>query len=99
MEHKQSRLDMNKFEALVSTRFKVAGVLTVIMLGIYYGFILILAFDKEIFSVKIGEHMNLWIPIGIGVILSAWVLTGVYVAWANSKYDSMVKELKDSMRW
>jgi len=99
MEQKQSRLDMNKFEILVKTRAKVASVLAVLMLAIYYGFILVLAFDKELFSVKIGEHLNLWIPIGIGVIFSAWLLTGVYVAWANTKYDSMVKEIKDSMRW
>jgi uncharacterized membrane protein (DUF485 family) len=93
------QLDKQKFDELVRRRWTVSLTLTAIMLAIYYGFVLILAFDKELLSGKIaGGAMTLWIPVGIAVILAAWVLTGIYVAWANSTYDRLVKEIKDGMR-
>lgn len=101
MEHKESvlRLDKDKFHALVVRRWKVSLSLTAIILVIYYGFILILAFDKELLSGRVaGGSMTLWIPVGIGVIVAAWALTGIYVVWANGTYDRLVKDIKGSMR-
>ena len=37
------------------------------------------------------------IPIAVGTILGSWVLTGIYIFWANTKYDKMVKDLKDKI--
>lgn len=92
-------LDTTKFAELVRRRWTVSLILTAIMLVIYYGFVLILAFDKQLLSDKIGGgSMTLWIPVGLGVILSAWVLTGVYVAWANKTYDRLVREIKAGMK-
>jgi uncharacterized membrane protein (DUF485 family) len=92
-------LDKEKFQELVKRRWTVSLILTAIMLGIYYGFVLILAFDKQLLSGKIaGGSMTLWIPVGLGVILSAWVLTGIYVAWANGTYDRLVREIKAGMK-
>jgi len=92
-------LDKDKFDALVRRRWKVSLSLTAIMLVIYYGFVLILAFDKELLSGRVaGGTMTLWIPVGLGVILAAWALTGIYVAWANSTYDRLVKDIKEGMR-
>ena len=33
------------------------------------------------------------IPVGIGVIVSAFVLTGIYVARANTTFDDLTKEI------
>lgn len=93
------QLDKVKFDELVRRRWTVSLILTAIMLAIYYGFVLILAFDKELLSGKLaGGSMTLWIPVGIAVILIAWVLTGIYVFWANSTYDRLVREIKAGMR-
>lgn len=89
--------ELPEFRALVSRRWVVSLVLTVLLLVGYFGFILTLAFDKAVLAAKIGEHVTLGIPVGVGVILFAWLLTGVYVWWANRHYDRAVKAIRDRM--
>ena len=86
------------FRALVARRWAVSISLTAAMFIAYFGFVLVLAFHKESLAVRIGEHVTIGIPIGIGVILFAWVLTGIYVWWANGRYDRAVHELKSQLR-
>jgi uncharacterized membrane protein (DUF485 family) len=92
------KLDEAKFQELVRRKWAVSLALTAAMLAIYFGFILVLAFDQGLLAAKVGEHMTLGIPIGVLVILSACVLTGIYVFWANGPYDAAVKRLMDGMR-
>lgn len=87
-------LQSPQFKKLVTRRWAVSISLTLIMLIVYFGFILIIAFKKELLATKIGEHLTLGLPIGLGVILFAWVLTGIYVNWANTKYDQEVNNIK-----
>jgi uncharacterized membrane protein (DUF485 family) len=86
------------FQELVRRKWTVSLVLTAIMLATYYGFILVLAFAKDVLAAKIGEGLSIGIPVGVLVILSACLLTGVYVAWANGPYDRAVKKILENMR-
>ena len=87
-----------KYQKLVGTRAAYAWVLTIAMLAVYYGFIAIIAFDKELFAKKIGEGVTtLGIPVGIGVILFTIVITGLYVRRANTEFDTMTQELVDEV--
>jgi uncharacterized membrane protein (DUF485 family) len=64
------------------------------MLVIYFGFILLVAFAKPLLATKIGDGVtSLGIILGLGVILSAVVLTGIYVQRANSRFDEMTRHL------
>ena len=90
----QSILNSGKFKALVRKRVSVSVTLTIVMLLVYFGFILTIAFNKEFLATKIGEHITIGLPIGIGIIVFAWVLTGIYTWWANGSYDKSVRELK-----
>ncbi|HOJ05468.1 MAG TPA: DUF485 domain-containing protein [Bacteroidota bacterium] len=87
-------LESETFRALVRKRVSVTLTLTIVMLVVYFGFILTIAFNKELLAAKIGEHMTIGLPIGIGIIVFAWLLTGVYTRWANSSYDRSVRELR-----
>jgi uncharacterized membrane protein (DUF485 family) len=98
MSDQIGKIDQEKFAALIRKRVAFATVMTLVMLGIYYGFILVLAFDKELWSTKVGEHMTLGIPVGLIVILSAWIMTGIYVSWANKTYDDSVRDIIHGMR-
>ncbi|OLN27482.1 putative membrane protein, clustering with ActP [Desulfovibrio sp. DV] len=86
------------FTALVRKRWTVSLTLTALMLAIYYGFIVILAFRPDIFATHITDRLTLGIPVGLGVIIASWVLTGLYVRWANDDYDSAVHTIKHAMR-
>lgn len=90
-------LASNEFKTLVSKRWTVSLLLTIVMLSIYFGYLLLIAFKKEVLSMMIGHNLTLAIPVGLGIIISAWAMTGVYVFWANDKYDNAVSNLKDQI--
>lgn len=90
-------LNSDEFRKLVRKRVSVSISLTILMLIVYIGFILLIAFNKEFLATKIGEHLTIGLPIGIGVIIFAWLLTGIYIHWANSSYDQKVRELKNQL--
>ncbi len=85
------------FKHLVARRWRVSLVLTVFLFLGYYGYILLVAMKKEFVSQKIGEVTTLAIPLGVAVIVVAWVLTAFYVVWANKSYDPEVERLKGEL--
>ena len=87
-----------EFTQLVRKRWGVSLTLTAFMLAVYYGFIAILAFRPDLFATRIGEHLTIGIPVGLGVIIVSWLATGVYVRWANDDYDTAVNTIKRAMR-
>ena len=83
------------FQKLASERNRVMIILTALELIIYFGFILLVAFNKEFLAQKIGEGVTtIGIPIGIGVIVLSFILTGVYVYIANKDYDELTEKIK-----
>jgi len=87
------------FLKLVRQKNAVSVVLTIVQLVLYFGFIALIAYNKPYLGTKIGPDsaITVGIPIAVGVIILSWLLTGVYVWWANNKYDVMVKDIKDRM--
>ncbi len=74
-------------EALASKRSTVAILLTAAMVTIYFGFILLIAFNKPLMSSLMTAGLSIGIFAGAMVIVSAWILTYIYIRWANDKYD------------
>lgn len=87
-----------EFKNLVTSRWTVAIILTFLVFLIYYGFIILIGVSKETLAYRIGEVTTLGIPMAAGVIVSSFILTLVYVAWANSKYDIMVSSLVQKLQ-
>jgi uncharacterized membrane protein (DUF485 family) len=73
--------------ALAARRWRIALVLTAGMLASYFGFVLLVAYDKPLLGRILAPGLSLGILLGAVVILVAWVLTGLYVRWANRVYD------------
>ena len=83
-----------KFKELVRIRSRFAWTLSAVMLGIYLGFILLVAFARDLMAMKIGGGVtSLGILLGLGVILSAFLLTGIYVQRANGRFDALSRDL------
>ena len=76
-----------------AARWRVALSLTVAMMAVYFGFILLVAFDKPLLGRLIVPGLSLGMLLGALVIVAAWVLTWVYVRWANTHYDRQRGEL------
>lgn len=83
------------YQELRSKRLRFGWMLTIAMLVVYYGFILVIAFSKELLATRIGSGVMTWgIPIGFGVILFTIAVTWVYVLRANSEYDELTERVK-----
>jgi len=81
---------------LVSKRRRFAGILAVLMLTIYFGFVLLVAFAKPFLATPIGTGVTtIGIPLGLFVIVSAFVLTGIYVRRANGEFDRLTRRLTE----
>jgi uncharacterized membrane protein (DUF485 family) len=81
-------------EAVAAARWRIAAGLTVAMMAVYFGFILLIAFRKELLGRLLFSGLSLGILFGALVIVTAWVLTWVYVRWANRHYDDSVAGLR-----
>ncbi|MDP3683514.1 MAG: DUF485 domain-containing protein [Ignavibacteria bacterium] len=93
----QEIVNSEKFKKLVKKRLSVSLTLTAVVLFVYFGFILTVAFYKDLLAYKIGEHLTIGLPIGIGIIFFAWLLTGLYTYWANHSYDKSVREFRNQI--
>ncbi len=79
-----------KYHELKSKRSSFGWMLTLSMMVVYYGFILLVAFDKPLLASKIGGGVtSLGMPIGVGVIVFTIIITAVYVRRANSEFDAL----------
>ena len=83
-----------KFQKLVKTRSRCSWFLTFVMMFMYFGFICLVAFNKDFLARPIGAGVTtLSIPIGIGMILFTIILTGLYVRRANTEFDDLTQEI------
>lgn len=83
-----------KFHDLVHRRSRLAWTLSALMVLIYFGFVLLIAFDREVLAARLSDGVTtLGIPVGIGVIIAAFIFTGIYVFRANATFDEMLKDI------
>ncbi len=83
-----------KYQELKAKRSRFGWWLTAAMMVVYYGFILLVAFDKPLLASRIGSGvMTLGMPIGLGVIVFTIVITAIYVRRANSEFDKLSDDI------
>ena len=86
------------FRGLVTRRWRVSLLLTACLFVLYYGYIVLIAVNKPWLAQRMGGVTPVGIPIGAGVIVGSWVLTAIYVVWANRHYDPEAQRLRESIR-
>ena len=88
------------FRELVASRQRFAAILSVIMLVIYVGFILLIAFAPGWLGtpLHVGTSVTRGIPLGIGVIVISFILTGIYVWRANGEFDRLTKSVLNEVK-
>ncbi len=90
-------LNDDDFKSLSSQKNAISIILTILELVLYFGFIALIAFNKPFLATKISGAINIGIPIAVGTIILSWVLTGIYIRWANAKYDVLVKKVREKV--
>lgn len=83
-----------KYQELKAKRSRIGWILTIMMMIVYYGFILLVAFNKSFLSQRLGEGvMTVGMPIGLGVIVFTIVITAIYVRRANGEFDTLTEQV------
>jgi uncharacterized membrane protein (DUF485 family) len=89
-------LDSAEFRQLVRRRWRVSMVLTGLLFVLYYGYIVLIAVDRPFLARRIGDGVTtIGILVGMAVIAGSWVLTAIYIVWANRRYDPEVSRLRE----
>ena len=84
----------SKLKAVSAARWRMAILLTTIMMVVYFGFILLVAFNKPLLGTPLVAGLSLGMLLGVLVIATAWALTWLYVRWANTHYDAALRGLR-----
>ncbi|MDE3009982.1 MAG: DUF485 domain-containing protein [Pseudomonadota bacterium] len=89
-----------KYQELKPRRSGFGTLLSILMLVVYYGFIALIAFNKEFLGTPLaaGVTTTIGIPMGMGVILFTVAITGIYVNRANKEFDSLTAEVLKEAR-
>jgi uncharacterized membrane protein (DUF485 family) len=83
-----------KYQELKAKRSSFGWWLTLLMMVVYYGFIVLVAFNKPFLAAKLGAGvMTVGMPIGLFVIVFTIVITGIYVRRANNEFDALALEI------
>ena len=98
MSRKASILNDADFKSLSWRKNAISLVLAMLELALYFGFVALVAFNKPFLSSKLFGAITIGIPVAVGTILLSWLLTGVYILWANKKYDVLVKKVREKVR-
>lgn len=88
-----------KYQQLVKTRSAYGWLMTLIMLVVYYGYVALIAFNKEFLAQRLGDGVTtVGIPVGVGVIIFTIVITGIYVRRANNEFDAVTAEIMKELK-
>ena len=84
-----------KYPVMVARHHRLAGTLTAIVLGLFFAFILIVAFAPKLLAVPLtaGGVTTVAIPLGLAMVVIFWLLTGVYVRRAKRDFDEVKDEI------
>ncbi|MDR3430442.1 MAG: DUF485 domain-containing protein [Rouxiella aceris] len=84
-----------RFKELVHKRSRFAWLLSFITLVLYVSFILLIAFDPQWLGTPLyqGATITRGIPVGVGLIVISFLLTGIYVFRANGEFDRLTADI------
>ena len=88
-----------KYQELVSKRNSFSLKLSIFILTMFYAYILVIAFNKEILATRIGDGvMTIAFPIGAAIIIISFITTLIYVKRANSEFEDLTNEIKEDVK-
>lgn len=83
-----------KYQELKRKRNVFGWSLCILMMIVYYGYISLIAFNKEFLSLPLGNGVTtIGVPIGMGVIIFTILITGIYVVRANKEFDALTAQI------
>jgi len=92
----QAILHHPQFQLLVHKKRRLSGLLSVLLIVLYFGFITLVAVAPQFMHQSLaGGTTTIAIPMGVSVIVIAFILCGIYVGRANGEFDRLTQALVD----
>ena len=84
-----------KFQELVARRSRFAWTLAAVVLSMFYGFVMVVAFNPVSLGQPLSEGSMLTVGVAVEFFMFVffWVLTAVYVKRANGEFDALTQEI------
>ena len=84
-----------KYPLMVARRRRLAGILAGVVLGVFFTFILVVAFFPALLARPLldGGVTTVAVPLGVAMIVLFWLLTGFYVMRAKRDFDPIRNEI------
>ncbi|BAK72513.1 MAG: DUF485 domain-containing protein [Arcobacter sp.] len=94
------RIESNpKYKELVSKRNGLGIKLGIFVLVMFYAYILVIAFDKELLSAKVGDGITtIAFPIALAILVISFITTLIYVRKANTEFEKLTNEIKKDVK-
>ena len=88
-----------KYIELVSKRSSFSLKLSIFVLAMFYAYILVIAFNKDLLATKLGDGvMTVAFPIGAAIIVISFMTTLIYVRRANSEFEDLTNQIKEDVK-
>jgi uncharacterized membrane protein (DUF485 family) len=90
-----------KFQKLVAKRGRFAWTLAFVVLAMFYGFVLVVAFKPALLGrpIAAGSMVTIGVAVELFMFIFFWVLTAYYVVRANGEFDELTQDLiKDAWK-
>jgi len=65
----------------------------------YAGYVLLGAFAIEFMATKVWGNINVGLLLGLGQFLTTFLITGLYVRFANRELDPRAESIRTRMHW
>ena len=94
VNHAERIAALPQYQELKAKRSSFGWWLTLAGMLSYYGFILLVAFNKPLLSQRLGDGVTtLGLPLGVSVIVFSILITWIYIRRANSEFDSLTEQI------
>ena len=88
-----------KYQELVSKRSSFSLKLSIFVLAMFYAYILVIAFNKELLATKIGGGVTtIAFPIALAILVLSFITTLIYVKKANGEFEDLTNEIKKDVK-
>jgi uncharacterized membrane protein (DUF485 family) len=84
-----------RLDRLARARWRIQVALTAAMIALYFGFVLLIAWNKPLMGRLLAPGLSIGVLLGALVIVLSWLLTWVYIRWANTHYDAALDRLRE----
>ena len=86
-----------EFQELRSRLRRFVFPMSALFLIWYFAYVLLGAFAHDFMATKVWGNINIGLLIGLGQFLSTFIITGIYVRWANREFDPRAEAIRSKI--